>query len=270
MSGQALLNEFSAKRVIDALKRRVTDLPDRLWWAFGPSAKQNQAALRKLKDKHRGETCIIICNGPSLNKTNLGLVKDMQSICMNRSYLMFDQWGFTPTYFAATAQHVIEQFVDDIRQLPMPKFVNATYRSLFKSDAGTYYVRIPPRLVQKFGPDLTQPISSGGTVTYASLQIAYYLGFTKVIIIGMDHRFSAKGTPNETEVRKSEVDSDHMHPNYFPKGTKWELPDLRRSEIAYEFARKAYEADGRMVIDATVDGGCTIFEKMSLEEALAR
>lgn len=270
MSKQSILSEFSISRVTDAIKRRITDLPDRLWWAWGGSAKQNQSALRNIKNKHRGETCIIICNGPSLNKTNLDLVKGVQSICMNRSYLMFEQWGFTPTYFAATAQHVIEQFVDDIRQLPMPKFINATYRSMFNKDDGCYYLRIPPRLVQKFGHDLTHPISSGGTVTYASLQVAYYLGFTKVIIIGMDHRFSATGTPNATEVRKNKVDSDHMHPNYFPQGTKWELPDLRRSEIAYEFARKAYEADGRIIIDATVDGGCTVFEKMSLEQALTK
>lgn len=270
MAIATLMRELSVKRVADALKRRITDLRDRLWWRSSLTAKRNQAALRKLRNKHRGETCVIICNGPSLNRTDLSLIGDTPSICMNRSYLMFDQWGFTPTYFAATAQHVIEQFVDDISRLPMPKFINASYHSLFADKENVFFVRIPPRLVQRFGHDLTRPISSGGTVTYASLQIAYHLGFTKVVIIGMDHRFSAKGTPNETEVRKSEVDSDHMHPNYFPKGTKWELPDLRRSETAYEFARKAYEADGRRIIDATVEGGCMIFEKMSLQEALAQ
>lgn len=251
------------------MRRRVADLPDRVWWAFGRTARQNRAALRALKDRHHGETCVIICNGPSLNHTDMQLVRQVPSICMNRSYLMFDQWGFVPTYFAATAQHVIEQFSDDIRRLPMPKLLNASYRSLFGEDQDCFYVRIPPRLVQKFGADLTQPISSGGTVTYASLQAAYHLGFTVVIIIGMDHRFAAQGTPNATQVRKSDVDGDHMHPDYFPKGTKWELPDLRRSEVAYRFARQAYEADGRRIIDATVGGACTVFEKMALADALA-
>lgn len=263
------LSDFSVKRVTAAVARRVTDLPDRLWWQFGASAQRNKAALRQLKDKHKGETCVIICNGPSLNQTDMGSIKHLPTICMNRSYLMFDTWGFVPTYFAATAQHVIEQFVGDISKLPMPKFINATYRHLLDGQDNCYFLRIPPRLVQAFGPDLTGPISSGGTVTYASLQVAYYMGFSKVIIIGMDHRFSAKGTPNETEVRKAEVDKDHVHPDYFPKGTKWELPDLYRSELAYAFARQAYEADGRTIIDATVDGACTIFPKMPLAEALA-
>ncbi|GGY96578.1 6-hydroxymethylpterin diphosphokinase MptE-like protein [Novosphingobium colocasiae] len=265
-----MMNEFPASRILDALRRRIADVPDRLWWLFGSGARHNRTALRELKDRHRGETCVIICNGPSLNRTDLKLIRDLPSIGMNRSYLMFEQWGFVPTYFAVTAQHVIEQFAEDIRQLPMPKFVNASYRSRFAGDRDCFYLRIPPRVVQAFGTDLAQPISSGGTVTYAALQVAYHLGFATVIIIGMDHRFAAQGTPNATEVRQSEVDRDHMHPDYFPKGTKWELPDLRRSEIAYRFARQAYEAAGRRIIDATVDGACTVFEKMALKDALDR
>lgn len=264
----SIAEEFPARRIVDALKRRVADIPDRLWWMLATAARQNRAALRGLKDRHRGETCVIICNGPSLNRTDLQRVRDLPSIGMNRSYLMFEQWGFVPTYFAVTAQHVIEQFAEDIRRLPMPKFVNASYRSRFTDDRDCFYLRIPPRLIQAFGADLAQPISSGGTVTYAALQVAYHLGFAKVIIIGMDHRFAAQGTPNATEVRRSDVDRDHMHPDYFPKGTKWELPDLRRSEIAYRFARQAYEAAGRRIIDTTVDGACTVFEKMALEDAL--
>lgn len=264
------LNELSVQRIGKAIYRRLADVPERLWWRFAGCARRNKAGLAALKDCHRGETCVIICNGPSLNNTDLSLVRGVPSIGMNRAYLMFDQWGFIPTYFAATAQHVIEQFRDDIRRLPMTKFIGATYRALFSGDADTYFMRLPPRLVDTFGADLARPISSGGTVTYAALQIAYHLGFAKVIIIGMDHRFSATGTPTQTEVRTAEVDKDHVHPDYFPKGVKWELPNLRRSELAYRLARDAYAADGRVVIDATVDGACTIFEKMSLADALAR
>jgi hypothetical protein len=111
-------------------------------------------------------------------------------------------------------------------------------------------------------------MASGGTVTYVSLQLAYYLGFTKVIIIGMDHRFSAVGIPNVAETRTEENDRDHVHPNYFPKGMKWQLPDLHRSELAYREARKAFERDGRRIIDATVGGACEVFPKMALADAV--
>ena len=54
----------------------------------------------------------------------------------------------------------------------------------------------------------------------------------------------------------------HFHPNYFPKGSKWQLPDLLRSEIAYRIARRAFEDNGREIVDATVGGNCPIFEKV--------
>ena len=102
---------------------------------------------------------------------------------------------------------------------------------------------------------------SGGTVTYTALQIIYHMGFRKVIIIGLDHNYREKGTPGKTEVRDQRDDESHFHTDYFPRGTKWQLPDLRRSEIAFKLAKLAFEADGREIIDATIDGQCEVFEK---------
>src|SRR5262249_54292447 len=111
--------------------------------------------------------------------------------------------------------------------------------------------------------DVSHPISSGGTVTFVSLQLAYFMGFREVIVIGLDHSFAEKGIPNSTEVRQSEKDQSHCHPDYFPKGTKWQLPDLYRSEFAYALAREAFERDGRNIIDATIGGRCEVFRKES-------
>jgi hypothetical protein len=40
------------------------------------------------------------------------------------------------------------------------------------------------------------------------------------------------------------------------------LPDLLRSEIEYRLAREAFEADGREIYDATIEGKCSIFKKV--------
>ena len=80
--------------------------------------------------------------------------------------------------------------------------------------------------------------------------------------MGVDHSFADKGTPNREEVRESAVDENHFHPEYFPKGSRWQLPDLLRSESAYHLARDAFEADGREVLDATEGGHLEVFEKV--------
>jgi len=261
-------SEITFERVSGHLKRRIAYLESWKNWNASEVEGANQQTLDELKNKHSGQRAVIICNGPSLKRTDMSLVRTETSFCMNRSYVMFEEWGFVPSYFSLTNKLVLQQFTDDIRALHMPKFTDFAFRELLRPEDGAVYFRLPPRLADTFEGDLRRPISSGGTVTFATLQIAFFLGFHDIIIIGMDHRFKAQGVPSAAEVRQNEVDDDHAHPNYFPKGMKWELPDLVRSELAYQQAREQYESAGRRIIDATLDGACAVFEKMSLEEAL--
>lgn len=82
-----------------------------------------------------------------------------------------------------------------------------------------------------------------------------------MILIGVDHNFTTQGKPNTTVISKGD-DPDHFDASYFGKGFRWQLPDLETSERAYLRARDAYEAAGRDVLDATIDGKLTIFPKV--------
>jgi hypothetical protein len=93
------------------------------------------------------------------------------------------------------------------------------------------------------------------------MEIAYYLGFTTVILVGVDHFFKQSGEPHKLVTAKAE-DPNHFHPDYFGKGVKWQYPDLERSEQAYRIAKKVYEEDGRVILDATVGGHLQVFPKV--------
>jgi hypothetical protein len=101
------------------------------------------------------------------------------------------------------------------------------------------------------------------------MQLAYYMGFTDVILIGVDHRFAVSG-PAHQIVESAGPDNSHFDPNYFGKGFRWQLPDLETSGIAYGLARATFEKAGRRIVDATVGGALTIFPKMSLEKAIGQ
>jgi hypothetical protein len=263
------IREVDAQRLFGAATRRLSDIPERMSWMFSSTARDARRRIARYRNRHAGERCVIIANGPSLLRTDMALLRNEHTFCMNRAYLMFDTWGFIPSYFTCLNPLVISQFAADISNLPMPKFLNFEQRALFSPDDDTHFFRVPPRLVERFQSDLTKPISSGGTVTYATLQIAFFMGFREVVLVGLDHSFVEKGTPGKTEVRESKVDESHMHPNYFPQGIKWQLPDLVRSEHAYAIARDAFARHGGRIIDATVGGHCTVFEKKPLELALS-
>lgn len=259
------LTEMNLKRVYDAVHRRIQDIPDSLSWRYSARAQANRERLKKLQARHWGERCFVMANGPSLAGMNLEMLRGMPTISMNRAYLLYEEWGFIPSYYVCINELVLEQFSEDIANLPMPKFVNFDRRRLFpdfEQDNDLMYLRLGLNLRDRFSGDVTQPISSGGTVTFACLQLAYFMGFREVVLVGLDHNFVEKGIPNTTEVRKSEKDESHCHPDYFPKGIKWQLPDLYRSEQAYVLARQAYERDGRRILDATQDGNCHVFPKV--------
>ncbi len=93
------------------------------------------------------------------------------------------------------------------------------------------------------------------------MQIAYYMGFEKVILIGVDHSFETKGKPHTMVVSEGD-DPNHFDPCYFGKGFRWQLPDLRTSELAYRIAKYHFENAEREILDATVDGKLQVFPKV--------
>ena len=82
-----------------------------------------------------------------------------------------------------------------------------------------------------------------------------------MIIIGLDHRYAFEGEPNETRQMVG-ADPNHFSPEYFGHGQVWDNPDLARSEESYRAALAAFQADGRRVVDATLEGACPVFPKV--------
>lgn len=249
--------EITLKRIFNSIIRRFTIFPDKLFWTLS-----NHNNLLQFKDSHKGEVCYLIANGPSLNETEMSLLKDKVTFGMNRIYLLFEKMGFTTSYYTCVNELVLKQFSKEIGQLEMPKFLNYSQRNLFKKSDESYFI-FRKLGGTEFGTDISKSINQGSTITYAALQIIYYMGFSKVVIVGLDHSFSFVGQVNETQVNTDE-DKNHFVPNYFPKGSKWQTPDLVSSEYFYQMADDMFRKAGREIIDCTVGGKCFIFKKDKL------
>jgi len=233
-----------------------------LWPAatFHPQRRASIQRLAQFADIHRGRRCFIIGNGPSLKNTDLTKLEDEYTFGMNRIYLMFPELGFPTTYYLSVNSLVIEQCAEDIRNLPIPKFLSWRSRGLINPTEDTIFLHTTYS-GSKFAVDARGRLWEGATVTYVALQLAYFMGFEQVILIGVDHSFSTKGKPNTT-VTSQGNDPDHFNEQYFGKGFRWQLPDLETSERAYLRARQAYKDAGREVLDATVGGKLTVFSKV--------
>jgi hypothetical protein len=236
-------------------------------WYLTPEYRHTRQQLKSLKDKHIGQRCFIIGNGPSLNRTNLSALVGEYTFGLNRIYLLFERTGFIPSYYVCMNPYVIEQSWSAILGIPSPKFISFVGARYLPQRPDIIFLRPffrPPH----FSYNLAQGLWEGATVTFCALQIAYHLGFNEVILVGVDHYFTTQGEPNTLVVSRGD-DLNHFDPNYFGPDTKWQLPDLHTSEIAYRMAKNVFEQAGRRIIDATVDGQLQIFPKVSFEEIVA-
>lgn len=261
--------DVTLKRIVNAIMRRIVNLPQHFifFLPFG-FYKDNRKKLKQFKDKHIGERCFIICNGPSLKHIDFNLLKDEVTIGMNRIYLMKDQNGFEPTYLACVdKKSQIEQFHDDLDSLNFPCFFNFEMRKYFSKKKNQCFIEecFSPR----FQTDASKLLGAGKSVTYHTIQLAFYMGFSEVYVIGKDHSY------NTTEkagvgIKATGNEENHFIKGYYKPGMNWDAPDYKTEEYNYQIARKAYEKAGRTIKDATIGGKLQVFEKVDFYSLFPR
>jgi len=255
-------------------------LPDDLWfnaatrwrmqvqdrtWATEPAAAASRERLLAWRDQYAGERCFILGNGPSLGAMNLAPLRHEYTFGLNRAYLLFERLGFATSWLVTVNDLVVEQCAADLDGLDVPTFTTWRNRDHVTFDDHYVFLRTAEeRRGLSFSQRPDRWIFQGSTVTFVAMQLAFWFGFHEVVLIGVDHSFTTKGTPH-TEVVSGAGDPDHFDPNYFGPGFRWQLPDLDTSELSYELARNVFAADGREIVDATVDGKLDVFRKVSYE-----
>lgn len=261
-TARATLQTMTPAPVWSALRRVYQVAWKEPAWRLSAKRRISAARLERYRDRHRGERCVIIGNGPSLKRTDLSRLRDVPTFGLNRIYLKFEELGFATTYLVCVNKLVIAQCAPELEALPCPKFVSWTARRHIRFTDDMVFLR--PLEAPGFYAEPADGLWEGSTVTYVAMQLAYFMGFETVILIGVDHDFATKGEPGKV-VTSTGDDPNHFDPRYFGKGFRWELPNLPTSEQAYRIARQHYEADGRRILDATIGGKLQVFDKVAYD-----
>ena len=229
-------------------------------------ARADKSKLLALKDSRRGETVLVVGNGPSLNSTPLDDFAAVPSIGMNKIDLIYPRTTWRPELVVCVNSIVAKQNQDAFAASDIPVFLAWKARSMLRSENRhrCHYFNLTSS--NHFATNAIEGFGSSATVTYIALQMAYWMGAETVILVGVDHSFKFQG-PKGSYQKRSGDDENHFDPNYFKAGTVWGTPDLDQSEVDYGLARQAFEAAGRQVLDATVGGQLQVFEKIDLDTA---
>lgn len=226
--------------------------------------RANSEPIKKFKDIHKGERCFIIGTGPSLNKTNLSLIKDEIVFGVNTLYRGLDSFGFSCEYYAVSDIDVWKTHFKSILQLDTTLFLSDATGKEYLSNKGLYrkFQKREPIIIRQLGAmwvsrsfskDLSKGAYNGDTIIIdVCLQAAYYMGFKKAYLLGCDsdysgiHRFDGSTTDNLVGGGVS--------------------GDWSKVFESYAICKKAYEEDSREIINATVGGKLEIFRRERLED----
>jgi hypothetical protein len=258
--------------------KRITPAPvwgmgsDLYWWwhnrgrhrlahTYDHRWSESVRRLHALENAYAGKRCFVIGNGPSLRQTDMSRLQAEYTFGLNRIYLLFPELGFSTSCLVAVNDMVIEQCAAEMQNLTLPKFITWRARYWFRPDPNLTYLDTDFTGEEGFSSFSTGRIFEGFTVTNVALQLAYHMGFTEVILVGVDHNYVTQGNANQAVVSQGD-DPNHFAANYFGKGFKWQLPDLAGSERGYTRAREAFVQSGRSIVDATIGGKLTIFPKV--------
>jgi len=211
-----------------------------------------------LSQKHAGETCLIVGNGPSLNKISLELLEGMPSFGTNRIYL---HEKFQPTYYAAVNPLVQQQFLEEaLRCLDRTEvfFISPDYA---KNHTDERILPINSLTIPPFSRVPSRGVNEGWTVTYVCMQLALWMGFSQWLLVGVDHSYKVpEGVGPNQELRMRERDPNHFTPEYF-RDANWHSPDLERSERSYKMAKEIADSEGIRVLNLTPGSKLDVFER---------
>lgn len=237
-------------------------LPTYIRWRMAEDGRRRaKRVLGPLRGRFAGCRCVVIGNGPSLNEMDLSVLRDEFTFGLNRIYLKFPELGFSTSFLVSVNRFVISQFAEEMIGESSLKVFNWRYSRGFLEGRSDVVGLCAKPMVGMNGRILQGYYLGGGTVTNVALELAYFLGFSEVILIGVDHTYERRGDPGKPVVSEKD-DRDHFSPRYFGKGVVWQLPNYAAMEEGYTRARRLFEESGRIIVNATVGGNLEVFDRV--------
>lgn len=230
--------------------------------------------LKKYRNIHKGQRCFIIGTGPSLTVEDLEKLKGEITFGSNRIFEIYSQTDWRPTYYMNQDYQLICKYVEEIKALDVErKFMPIDAKKHFQDVEGiSYFVLRHKEYYPKdadFSTQIDKYMGQGFTVTYGAIQMAYYMGFSEVYLLGIDHNYSIslneKGVPVLNEGTKDYFEGSKAS----NKGLN--LPRVVESTVAYMTARKfADKHKDFKVFNATRGGKLEAFERVELDFVIGK
>ncbi|WP_102273054.1 6-hydroxymethylpterin diphosphokinase MptE-like protein [Cytobacillus massiliigabonensis] len=218
--------------------------------------------LKKIKNKHSGERCFIVATGPSLTIEDLEKLKNEVTFSMNSICLAFDETDWRPTYYGIQDIKVFNSLKDDIEKLVVEgKFIsdNLAKKMNVLDDHYVFPLNLLNHVMKhrkyhsKFSEDAFAVVYSGYSITYSLIQIAVYMGFEEIYLLGADCNYSS--------------DMNHHFKEYGYVDPSFSLAH-DQMVAAYKVAKQYTDRNNVKIFNATRGGMLEVFERVNLDAVI--
>lgn len=191
--------------------------------------------------KKEGGRVFITASGPSLLETDPEILKNEWVFCVNETFNRFP-WA----QYAAACDR--EPALNLAWKEPAIWFVTRRFPGKYDKYKKTVFIRTGPP--EHFFGDLTKGIHVNGTTTLFALQIADWMGFKKIYLLGLD----LKEGKDRTHFYGNKPDFERLTKKHFGLMTNG--------------FTKAAKKIGHKVVNCSMDSALSCFEKKPLMEVL--
>lgn len=226
-------------------------------------------SIKKFKDKHKGETCFVIGNGPSMTIADLDKIHELNipSFACNKIYKVFPQTKWRPNYYLSSDDKIIEQINPEeigisIKNMFFPRIYK---NKIFK---GNFYNILSYRWLKegKFSTDAHKGIYQCGTIVAEAIQFAYYMGFSTIYIVGVDFSYFHNSKSSDEKTYKYSGENNYFIKDYMQAGEIANIPDKQGNLFGFNAAKECIEENGRHIFNATRGGQLEVFVRKNLDD----
>ena len=243
----------------------------------------NRGRLLALQNTHVGETCFVIGNGPSLQAADLDMLKRNHIFCLASKgiYTIFDQTDWRPDVWGVSDLDYLKVKQDDINRLyGFPKLVCAQAyikNGILIRDAIYYPFIQAERTPAFFNQDIQKGVHFYGTITGKLINVAVYMGFKEIYLLGCDHTCPIRTDENGRKVLDTSKPL-HFSNDYYENEEQQQkvyqnITDLESSMkyVTDSFRGIKYACDllGVKIFNATRGGELEVFPRVDMDACLA-
>lgn len=226
------------------------------------------------KNQYIGRRCFLLGTGPSLTIEDLNRLHKRKEVCFgaNKIFKIFNQTKWRPDIYCATDRRILSFYQDRIASLVIPQMFIAYYFDqslqafadiMLKKD----YVKLftmKDSLNEdciEFSENPAEYLIEGRTVIYAMIQLAAYMGFHEIYLLGVDFNYS-----DMTGYDKNQ--NDHFCKNYIEEGERVLISPQQYCLKAFRKAKEYALQHGIKICNATRGGRLEVFERVNLDDII--